>query len=208
VRAIDHAPQPPPRTRRRLGFHLRGWTVSLALSLAVTGCAGSPASKHALSTGPSGSLDHVGLTVYAAGQRPMAPALVGTTLDGQPYSSARFAGDVVVVNVWASWCGPCREESAALAATSKSMAGAGVHFVGLDEADTRPAALKFAKTAGVNYPLVFDQSSSLLARLKVLPVRGIPSTMVLDRSGHVAGRVIGVVSVAELTSLVQRAEAS
>ncbi|MCW2523559.1 MAG: TlpA family protein disulfide reductase [Frankiales bacterium] len=146
--------------------------------------------------------------MYVAGHRPAVPAVAGTTLQGHAYTSAQFVGDVIVVNVWASWCGPCREESPTLASLSRSLASEQVHFVGLDEADTRSAAIDFATSDGIGYPSVFDQNSSLLARLKVLPIRGIPSTMVLDRTGHLAGRIIGPVNAAELVSLIHQAEAS
>jgi thiol-disulfide isomerase/thioredoxin len=202
------------RTTRRLARALtRRWValaLALALCLATAACGGQVADGDSSSPGAAGSsaLDRVGLTVYVAGHRPAVPAVAGKTLQGHAYTSAQFVGDVIVVNVWASWCGPCREESPTLASLSRSLASEQVHFVGLDEADTRSAAIDFATSDGIGYPSVFDQNSSLLARLKVLPIRGIPSTMVLDRTGHLAGRIIGPVNAAELVSLIHQAEAS
>jgi thiol-disulfide isomerase/thioredoxin len=153
----------------------------------------------------SSSVDRLGLTTFPVGSRPVIPAMSGRTLQGQTFSSTQFLGDVVVVNVWASWCEPCREESGTLAKMSQTLANQHVHFIGLDEADTRSAAIKFSASVGASYIQIFDQDSSVLARLKILPVKAIPSTMVLDAEGRVAGRVIGGVSAAELSSLVVQA---
>lgn len=143
----------------------------------------------------------MGVTSYAPDQRSAVPALGGTTLDGKHLALSQYAGDVVVINVWASWCYPCRTESPVLARLAKS-AGPHVHFVGIDESDGHAAAAKFVASVGATYPELRDDDGSLLGRLRLLPTKGIPSTLVVDAGGRMAGRVIGPVTEAALTRLI------
>lgn len=171
----------------------------IAASIAVTGCgaAAGSASK------ASDSVDVVGLTTYAINDRHLAPALKGKTFDGAALSLGSVGqGKVVVLNVWASWCGPCREESPMLGATAKSYASRGVVFVGIDEADTTSAGRAFATSAGMTYPSFVDPQGTLLSKLKMLPQMGIPSTLVLDNRGRIAARVIGPTTAAELKQVL------
>lgn len=171
----------------------------IAACIALTGCGAAAGS----SAKAADSVDVVGLTVYAVGGRHSAPALKGKTFDGSPLSlSGVGRGKVVVLNVWASWCGPCREESPMLGATAKSYAARGVAFVGIDEADTTSAGRAFATSAGMTYPSFVDPDGALLSKLKVLPQMGIPSTLVLDTSGRIAARVIGPTNATELKQLL------
>ena len=170
--------------------------VLLAASVALTGCSGAArASKD--------SVDVVGLTTYAVNARHPAPVLTGKTFDGSPISlPAVGAGKVVLLNVWASWCGPCREESPMLGASAKTYAAQGVVFVGIDEQDTSSAGRAFATSAGMTYPNFVDPDGALLGKLKMLPQMGIPSTLMLDKHGRIAARVIGPSNAAELKQVL------
>jgi thiol-disulfide isomerase/thioredoxin len=169
----------------------------------VAGCGSSPVA------GPvaAGSTQRVGETTYPVRDRRPAPDLSGTTLDGR-LLSLRTLGPavVVVINVWASWCGPCRTESPVLASEARALQGHGVRFLGLDEEDRTAAARAYAVSAGEIYPSLVDHDGALLRRLTLLPPQGIPSTLVLDSSGRVAARVIGMVTRAQLQRIVTSLE--
>jgi thiol-disulfide isomerase/thioredoxin len=178
---------------------------AVAACALLAGCgtaatAGSPVRT----TGPTSSSDQsVGVTVYPEGQRTTIPDVSGPTLDGRTWALSGQRGHVVVLNVWASWCEPCRSESPVLAGVARSTASAGVRFVGIDEQDRLDAARAFAASAGATYPHVVDADGTLLRSLRLVPSSGIPSTLVLDASGHVAARVIGAVDAATFEDLVR-----
>jgi len=153
------------------------------------------------------AVDRVGTTVFPASQRRQVPDLVGTTIDGTRLNLGALAGHgVVVLNVWASWCAPCRSESRTLGTLSRQLAGRGVRFVGIDEQDSPEKAREFAARAGVEYPSLSDRDGRLLAQLSELPSTGIPSTLVVDRDGMIAGRIVGAVHVASLSRLISRVD--
>lgn len=143
----------------------------------------------------------VGVTRYRPEQRVAATTLSGATLHGGTLSTTQLRGGVVVLNVWASWCEPCRGESPELARAHQRWAPAGVHFVGLDENDDASAATAFLHSAGVVYPQLVDDGT-LLRRLSPWLPDAVPGTLVLDRQGRVAARVVGAVSAEQIEALV------
>jgi thiol-disulfide isomerase/thioredoxin len=153
--------------------------------------------------GATNSTDIVGVTTYPVKDRAPAPALVGTTLTGQSWSLAsQDRGDIVFINVWASWCGPCRSELPMLAAAAKRLRSQGVRFLGVDERDHASHARAFIASTGATYPNLFDPNGSLLRELTLLPQAGVPSTLVLDPRGRMAARVIGAITSKELAAIV------
>jgi thiol-disulfide isomerase/thioredoxin len=153
--------------------------------------------------GATNSTDVVGVTTYPVQDRSPAPALAGETLTGQSWSLAtQDRGDIVFVNVWASWCGPCRSEMPMLAAAAKRLRSKGVRFLGLDEQDRASHARAFVASTGVTYPNLVDSNGSLLRKLRLLPQEAVPSTLVLDSQGRMAARVIGAITAKELTAIV------
>ena len=173
--------------------------VTLASVLALTGCASSASSTPS----PTRALA-VGTTEFAPGQRASVSSVEGTTLDGKQLQLADYAGKVVVLNVWGSWCTTCREESPELGRLARSKAFKDVQFVGLDVKDDQASAASFASFAGMSYPHLFDPQARTLADLKVVPPSAIPSTLIIDRSGKVAVRIIGAINTKELTAAVLR----
>jgi len=141
--------------------------------------------------------------LYAAGHRPLAPDFTGTTLTGSRLSFSSYRGRVVVVNFWGSWCVPCREEAAALAVAAQQYTPAGVAFLGVDVRDTTASAEAFARSYDITYPSVSDSSSQItLDFTAVVPIAGTPTTLVIDRTGRIAGAVFGQATYAELNTIL------
>jgi thiol-disulfide isomerase/thioredoxin len=144
-------------------------------------------------------------TLVAQADRRPAPTLRGTTLDGDSLDIAALRGSVVVLNVWGSWCAPCKKEQPDLQRAFETLGPEGVHFVGINVRDrTKGNALAHYRRYGVTYPSFFDPSARLVARFADLPPSAIPTTIVVDREGKVAARVLGATSYDELVALVRR----
>ncbi|MET8766165.1 TlpA disulfide reductase family protein [Streptomyces sp. NPDC004658] len=134
-----------------------------------------------------------GIDTVPAGKRATAPDLSGKTIDGKTLDVADYKGKVVVINVWGSWCGPCREEAQYFAKVSKEYQDKGVQFVGINTRDTSTTpAVNFEKEHGVEYPSLYDPTGKLMLRFKkgTLNPQLIPSTLVIDRNGKVAARAL------------------
>ena len=143
-------------------------------------------------------------TILAEASRVAAPELTGPTLDGGSFALADHLGDVVVLNVWASWCAPCRAEAEELQEVWAQVGGDDVQFVGLNTRDSPGPAEAFVQRFGITYPNVVDTDGArqLLLR-ESLPPAAIPSTLVIDRQGRVAARAIGAVDRSRLLGMVE-----
>lgn len=143
------------------------------------------------------------VTEYPVADRGEPVELSGGTLTGDDLDVADLRGDVVVVNVWGSWCGPCRIEAPVLAQVSEDYRGRGVSFVGVNVKDNRAAAIAFEEEYGITYPSIEDvDGRAVLALSQYVPASAVPVTLVLDREGRVAARVLGAVREATLTALL------
>jgi len=143
--------------------------------------------------------------LYTTGHRPLAPDFTGTTLTGSRLSFSSYRGRVVVVNFWGSWCGPCRDEAPALAAAAQQYRTSGVAFLGVDVRDTTASAEAFARNFGITYPSVSDTSSVItLDFTAAVPIAGTPTTLVVDRTGHIAGAVFGTATYPELSTILAK----
>lgn len=131
----------------------------------------------------------------ARGGVPVAPDWTLERLDGRgELSLASLRGRVVVLNFWASWCGPCKDEAPILQAAYERWRGRGVTFVGIDVKDFRRDAREFIARYGITYPNVYDGKGSLIGRYGVT---GYPETYFLDAQGRVRYRIVGPVEGAE-----------
>ena len=143
--------------------------------------------------------------LYAAGHRPPAPQFTGTTLTGSRLSFSSYRGRVVVVNFWGSWCVPCREEAPILAAVATRYRPSGVSFLGVDVRDAPASARAFARGFGITYPSVSDPGMVITQDFTAtVPIAGTPTTVVIDRTGHIAGAVFGKVTYSELTAILTK----
>jgi peroxiredoxin len=144
------------------------------------------------------------ITILPEADRLPAPELSGPTLDGGQFVLADHLGEVVVMNVWASWCAPCRAEAEDLQAVWSEVAGRDVQFVGLNTRDSQSAANAFVERFGITYPNVIDADASRqLLFHESLPPAAIPSTLVIDGQGRVAARAIGPVDRSALLGLIE-----
>jgi thiol-disulfide isomerase/thioredoxin len=115
-----------------------------------------------------------------------------------------FPGQVVVLNLWGSWCGPCREEAPGLQQVYETTRASGVTVLGIDVRDDRAAATDFMRDRGLTYPSIFDNPGRSLVALRGFPRNTVPSTIVLDREHRVAAVFLTAMRVSELLPVVQR----
>ena len=148
------------------------------------------------------------ITYPEAQRRPLAP-IAGDSLlaAGQQISSTQSRGQVVVVNIWGSWCGPCRGEAPALEQVAAASAPRGVTFLGVDVRDDRDAAADFVRSRGITYPSIFDPPGRSLLVLSGYPRNAVPSTIVLDRAHRVAAVFLTAVLASDLQPVVDRVAA-
>lgn len=152
---------------------------------------------------PSEEDIQTGLTLYPPGTRPRAPDASGRTMDGGNLSLRELRGHIVVVNVWGSWCGPCRKEAPDLVRLARETQNKGVRFVGIDTRDNPTAARAFVRSFRITYPSIDDQSGTVLLQFAgVIPISAVPSTLAIDPHGRIAARVIGKTTYATLRGLL------
>ncbi|WP_405486431.1 TlpA disulfide reductase family protein [Streptomyces sp. NBC_00096] len=148
-----------------------------------------------------------GATVVDRDAREETPALAGEDLDGKQVSLAGFRGQVVVLNVWGSWCAPCRAEADDLERLSRQTRDEGVRFLGINTRDRdRAAAQSFVRAHGLSFPSLHDPTGELLLRFPpaVLNPQAMPSTLVIDRRGRIAVAIGGAVTAEQLRPLLAR----
>ena len=119
-------------------------------------------------------------------------------LPGPPVDLSQVRGKVMVINLWATWCGPCREEMPILQAASERF-GDDVQFVGVVTKDSTTAAAGFLPLVGTTYPQLLDADAELLASLRI---PGLPVTVVLDPAGTIVKKQIGAIEADDLDSLL------
>ncbi|MEU5927055.1 TlpA disulfide reductase family protein [Streptomyces antimycoticus] len=186
--------------RRRATVLAVGATVA---ALSLTACGGGGTS------GGSADTKFVqgkgGVDTVSQENRKDAPQLSGKTLEDKPLDVADYKGKVVVLNVWGSWCTPCRAEAPNLVKVAKDTKAKGVQFIGINTRDSnRAPALSFEKEYGVGYPSLYDPMGKLMLRFPKgsLNPQTIPSTIVLDREGRIAARALTPLSEERLRSMI------
>lgn len=181
--------------------------MTLLCAVALSGCTGKSAVDQT-SGGIKRAIIGVGSeTTIAVGDRRAAPAISGRSLDGTPLSLEQFKGNVLVLNVWASWCPPCRKETPYLEKAAQDLAGSGVRFVGVQVKDSVANGRAFVRNLKVTYPSFADPSQTIPARFRDLPPSAVPSTLILDRQGRVAARFPRAVEYGELVAAVRKVAA-
>jgi cytochrome c biogenesis protein CcmG/thiol:disulfide interchange protein DsbE len=147
-------------------------------------------------TGDDRRLDQA-VAAHSLPAAPDATARLPLLTGSGTLSLAQFRGKVVVLNLWASWCPPCRDEAPQLAALQRRIAPLGATVVGVTWNDSIPDAAKFAKEAGLNYPQARDVGGPFA---KAYGTKGLPETFVIDRSGRITAMRRGEIDAAFLNS--------
>jgi thiol-disulfide isomerase/thioredoxin len=174
-----------------------------ALALTLAACSSSSSSTASDSSNfVSGNGE---IKVLKAADRKDAPALSGKTVSGGTTSLADYKGKVVVVNIWGSWCAPCRAEAPNLAKVAAADSAKGVQFLGINTRDLdRSNAARFDKRFGITYPSLFDPYGKLILKFPKgsLNPQSLPATLVIDRQGRVAARALSALTEDQLRKLV------
>lgn len=189
------------------GVRWRAGVLALVGVLALTGCA---TGKDAVAVG--GSFEFVApggqqiISYDPPDARGALREFAGESLTepGRTIGIQDFPGQVVVINVWGSWCGPCRAEVDDLQLVQEQLGPSGVTVLGLDVRDAREPAADFVRDRGLTYPSIFDHPGRALLGLGGYPRNVVPSTIVLDRSHRVAVVYLTRIALGELIPVLQR----
>ena len=188
----------PDRLRRSLAV------VAIA-GLLLAGCSRTGADEPTRSAGQQGYTTGTGrVTVIEPANRKALPVVSGPALGAdQTVSTADYAGKVIVLNIWGSWCPPCRAEAPALQAASQETKGK-AQFIGITVRDNAPTqAQAFVRAQGISYPSIFDPTGRVLLPLSgEWPPSAIPTTLIIDSQGRLAVRVLAEVSEITLVDMI------
>ena len=203
------------RMRPRSGLTMLA-ALAAACALLLTGCTSDPlADQYREGSGKNYIAGDGTISEYAGDQRGEPIAFSGETVEGESFDSAATLGDVTVVNFWYAGCAPCRVEAPILEEVSQGFASgtdapdtgaadtaaaSDVTFVGVNVRDQAGTAASFEKKYGVTYPSILDveSGSAQLAFAGPVPPAAVPTTIVLDREGRVAARILGQLTDASI----------
>lgn len=150
---------------------------------------------------PESTTPATSVTTFDVAQRQSPVEISGTTLSGQEFSTAELEG-IVVVNAWASWCAPCREEWPTFVEIESNYPQ--VNLLGLNEADDLTAAQEFVNDAGGTWTHLRDPNQLLALESGTISGNFLPGTIVLDKQHRVAAKFIGKVTEPELTRIIEQ----
>nr|NLD40377.1 TlpA family protein disulfide reductase [Actinomycetales bacterium] len=174
-------------------------TAAATLALLVSGCAsiGNP-------DGAAGAGYQAGdgsFVTWGVEERGEPVELVGESYEGEVIDLDQWRGDVVVMNFWYAACPPCRAEAPDLVALHEEYPD--IHLLGVNPRDDAGAAQAFERTFEIPYPSLWDQDASGVAAMQgLVPLQAMPTTVILDREGRVASRILGQADPTILRGLV------
>ncbi|MFD8752115.1 TlpA family protein disulfide reductase [Kitasatospora sp. NPDC059577] len=193
-------------TRPRPRVAAAAAATAAAAALALTGCSSSGSAGSGEGQVGFVTVKGTNLSKADAGKRGDAPDISGDTLEGGQAKLSDYRGKVVVLNVWGSWCGPCRAEAKSLQAVADKYKDQGVQFLGVNTRDTEKGnAVRFEQEQGVAYPSIFDPAGTQLLKFPKgsLNPQSIPTTLIIDRDGKLAARAVGGTTEDALESILQ-----
>lgn len=136
-------------------------------------------------------------------QRGEPISLSAELVEGGAWRLESLRGKVVLLNAWGPWCAPCRKELPVLQSLADSLGPAGLAVVGFATRTNATSVAAFTRTSGINFAQVADYDSAKMAQIGGVPSATIPSTLLIDRDGRVAGWVLGEVDRALIESMAQ-----
>ena len=171
-------------------------------SLLLTACATPNAAIQ--NSGEAGFISSDGTATFLKVEdRNLAPELIALDFNGKEIDLKNYKNKVVVLNVWGSWCGPCRKEAKELQELYVKNKDSGVEFIGINIRDSKVSAEKFVTNFGITYPNIFDRDGVKLLGFKdTLPANAIPSTVLVDKNGKVAARQLGPIERALIQGFI------
>lgn len=184
---------------------VRAALATLAALALLAGCAGGDGGADATADVPgSGYVSGDGsVETWAPTERGEAVELAGVSYGEEDIDLTDLHGRVVVVNFWYANCPPCRKEAPDLAALSEQYEPDGVQFLGVNHTDAPGTAQAFERRFGIPYPSLHDRESAGVAAFQgVVPLRAMPTTVVLDTEGRVAARILGLAERSMLSTLI------
>jgi len=173
------------------------------LAIGLSACAPDPVSESFLSGENTGYVAADGAIVeIPEAERGEPVDFGGVTETGEEFDSADLAGQVTVVNFWYAGCAPCRVEAADLESVWQEYQGDGVSFVGINTRDQADTARAFSNEYGITYPSLIDvdTAEAKFAFAQAVPIQATPTTLVLDKKGRVAARIIGPIDGTSILS--------
>lgn len=197
------------RSRNRLIRGAVGAALAAIVVVGLSACAPDSVSESFLSGDNTGYVAADGaIVVIPVADREEPVDFGGVTENGEKFSSADIAGQVTVVNFWYAGCAPCRVEADFLETVWQKFEGQGVSFIGVNTRDQADTAKAFSDEYSITYPSLIDvdTAEAKLAFAEVVPIQATPTTLVLDKQGRVAARIIGPIdSPSILSTLVKDA---
>ncbi len=197
---------------RPAGHRLTGrlLTVVMVLALTLTACtANDPLAKQAAAGDGKNYIAGDGsVSEYAPEARGESVELTAELYDGTVVDSADWQGRVTVLNFWYAACPPCRLEAPDLQALYEKYKDDGVMFYGVNVRDPEATAAAFERNFGVTYPSIDDRDGGVLFSMtQYVPPQAVPTTLVLDKQGRIAARIIGLAEKSTLDALISDAAA-